>query len=104
MYIPLAENEQPLAEEAEMDEQRIAQAKKEMRKEEKIERERQSRLAKKRVQSVVNGWAKTFRGDTGKPYYWVGTVWREDGWLEKLPRRKLCEAARKSRPKASRKT
>ena len=99
MYIPISENAQTPAEEMEMNGQRDIRAEKEVRKQEKIERERESRLAKKRVQSVIDGWAKTFRGDTGKPYYWVGVVEREDGWLEKLPLRKLCEAAKRSRPK-----
>ena len=100
MFIPVSESAQSLADKEEDHKHQDIEAEKEMRKQEKIERERQSRLAKKKVQSVVDGWAKTFRGDTGKPYHWVGVVERADGWLEQLPRRELCEAAKKSRPKA----
>jgi hypothetical protein len=39
-----------------------------------------------------------FRGDKGKAYRKVGEVRREEGWLEKMPVRKLCEQAEKSRP------
>ena len=42
-----------------------------------------------------------FRGETGRPYFWVGTIQREEGWLEKLPKRELCELAAKGRPKRS---
>ena len=98
MFIPVNENTPPPVED-EVYEQRDAEADKEKRKQEKVEREREGRLAKKKVQSVIDGWAKTFRGDTGKPYYWIGVVERVDGWLEQLPRRELCEAAKKARPK-----
>ena len=40
-----------------------------------------------------------FSGEAGKDYFEVGTVKREPGWLEKLPKRKLCAQAQKARPK-----
>ena len=103
MYIPLRED-QSIGEERETIQQepgRNPETEKEARKQEKIVREREGRQARKKVKSVIDGWAKTFRGDTGKPYFWVGRVEREEGWLEKLPLRSLCEAAKKSRPKTS---
>jgi predicted heme/steroid binding protein len=65
----------------------------------KIKRERQLRMARKKINGGIDGWAKVFRGETGRPYFWVGEIIREDGWLEKLPKRKLCKAAEDSRPK-----
>ncbi len=56
------------------------------------------RQAKKAVRDGIEGWAKVFRGDTGKPYRKVGEVKREEGWLDKVPVRELCEAAEKQRP------
>lgn len=64
----------------------------------KIRKERDIRVAKKQVFDGLDGWAKVFRGDTGRPYFHVGEIKREEGWLEKLPIRTLCEAAVKSRP------
>ena len=29
----------------------------------------------------------------------MGTIARDEGWLEKLPKRELCDAAREGRPK-----
>lgn len=65
----------------------------------KTRRERERRLARKKVHDTVEGWAKMFRGEGGKPYYKVGEVKREEGWLEKLPKRELCQRARNLRPK-----
>jgi predicted heme/steroid binding protein len=65
----------------------------------KIKRERERRLAKKKVSGGIDQWAKVFRGETGRPYFYVGEITREEGWLEKLPKRKLCAAAEESRPK-----
>lgn len=67
----------------------------------KMARERERRLARKKVQDAIEGWAQLFRGEGGKPYFKVGEVKRDDGWLEKLPRRELCEKAQKQRPKRS---
>jgi len=65
----------------------------------KNRRAQERRRARKEVAEAIDGWAKLFRGDKAKPYFKVGEVKREEGWLEKLPRRKLCEAAEKARPK-----
>lgn len=65
----------------------------------KTRREREVRLARKRVGDTIEGWAKMFKGEGGKPYFKVGEIKRGEGWLERLPRRELCEAAQKQRPK-----
>ncbi|EMD58689.1 hypothetical protein GGP41_006134 [Bipolaris sorokiniana] len=54
--------------------------------------------AKKQVVDGLEGWHKLFRGDKGKPYRRVGYVKRENDWLEKMPKRGLCEQAEKGRP------
>jgi hypothetical protein len=65
----------------------------------KIRRERDVRMARKQMQGSVGQWASVFEGKTGRPYFWVGTVKREEGWVDKLPKPTLCEAAAKGRPK-----
>ena len=65
----------------------------------KKRREREYRVARKRVQDTIEGWATMFRGEGGKPYFKVGEVVREEGWEEKLPKRELCDRAMKQRPK-----
>lgn len=65
----------------------------------KLRRERDTRFAKKRVQDTIEGWSLMFKGEAGKNYFEVGKVKREEGWLEKLPKRKLCEQAQNQRPK-----
>lgn len=65
----------------------------------KIRRERDLRLARKQIKEGIEHWEEVFRGETGRPYFYVGRISREEGWLEKLPKRELCEAARESRPK-----
>lgn len=65
----------------------------------KSAREQALRKARKQVKGTIEGWASMFRGDGGKEYFAVGTVMREEGWEAKLPRRTLCEAGRKARPK-----
>jgi hypothetical protein len=67
----------------------------------KVRRERDLRVARKHVHDGISGWARVFAGETGRPYFWVGTIKREPGWLEKLPRRELCELAAKGKPKRS---
>ncbi|KAF2183774.1 hypothetical protein K469DRAFT_689898 [Zopfia rhizophila CBS 207.26] len=57
------------------------------------------RQARKKVREGLEHWHKLFRGDKDKPYFKVGEVKREPGWLDKVPRRKLCEHAEQSRPK-----
>ena len=65
----------------------------------KVRREREYRLARKRVDDTIEGWAKMFRGDGGKNYFEVGQVKRAPGWLDRLPKRPLCERAQKQRPR-----
>lgn len=60
---------------------------------------REREEARKKVDSVVEGWAHVFAGGTGKEYLAVGKVVREEGWLERLPRRELCDKAAELRPK-----
>ncbi|CAD0111934.1 unnamed protein product [Aureobasidium uvarum] len=64
----------------------------------KKRRERDTRLAKKRVHDTIEGWSRMFKGQAGKNYFEVGKVKREEGWLERLPKRQLCEQAQKQRP------
>ncbi|KAI8932817.1 hypothetical protein NX059_010303 [Plenodomus lindquistii] len=56
------------------------------------------RHARKQVRDALENWHRLFRGDKGKPYFKVGEVRREEGWLDNVPRRELCEQARKGRP------
>jgi len=65
----------------------------------KIRREQDNRIARKKMEAGIESWAKLFRGDKGKPYFEVGKVKREPGWPNNLPKRELCEAAQKARPK-----
>ncbi|GME25084.1 Cytochrome P450 [Neofusicoccum parvum] len=60
---------------------------------------KERREARKKVADVIDGWARVFGGETGKDYVAVGKVVREEGWLEKLPRRELCQKAKDLRPK-----
>lgn len=55
-------------------------------------------LARKKVRESVAHW-EGFFGKKSAKYFEVGKVKREEGWLERLPKRELCDAARKSRPK-----
>jgi len=64
----------------------------------KIRRAREYRQARKNVAKVLEGWHALFRGDKDKKYFKVGEVVRPDGWLEALPKRELCEPAKKGRP------
>ena len=54
-------------------------------------------LPQTKVYKDVKHW-EDFYTNSDK-YHKVGRVVREEGWLEKLPKRKLCEKAQKSRPK-----
>lgn len=65
----------------------------------KSQREQALRQARKQVQATIEGWGKMFRGETGKGYFEVGKVVREEGWLERLPRREICAQAERGRPK-----
>ena len=63
-------------------------------------REQELRKARRKVADTIEGWSQMFRGNGGKDYFEVGKVVREEGWLEKLPRRTLCAQAERGRPKA----
>ncbi|TKX19330.1 hypothetical protein C1H76_8516 [Elsinoe australis] len=65
----------------------------------KKRRERDVRVAKEKVRQGIEGWARVFKGETGKNYFEVGKVKREEGWLEKMPVRELCEKAKGQRKK-----
>lgn len=65
----------------------------------KLLREQEVRKARTKVRDTIDGWRKMFSGEGGKGYFEAGTVVREEGWLEKMPRRKLCDRAQKGRPK-----
>jgi len=67
----------------------------------KLRREKDRRKARKKVREGIEGWERVFKGETGRPYFWVGIIKREEGWLEKLPKRTLCEPAESGRPKRS---
>ena len=90
MYIPV-DNDMPVEEEAR--EKEVPKA------ELKVRRQQDAREARKRVKAVIEGWSKVFAGETGKEYLEVGKVKREEGWLEKMPKRQLCEKASMERPK-----
>ncbi|KAK4961703.1 hypothetical protein LTR10_002194 [Elasticomyces elasticus] len=62
-------------------------------------RSNELRRARKQVQDTIEGWSKMFRGEGGKDYFEVGKVIREEGWLEKEPKKALCAQAIKGRPK-----
>lgn len=81
MYIPIDDPEEKLS-----------------KTERKIRREKDLRAAKKRVEGGISHWAEVFKGDSGRPYFWVGEIVREEGWLEKLPKRELCQDAKAGRP------
>jgi len=66
---------------------------------EKVRRELETRMAKKKVQDTIAGWAFMFSGKAGKDYFPVGEVVREEGWMDKLPVRELCQRALNTRPK-----
>jgi hypothetical protein len=67
--------------------------------EKKIRRERDVRMARKQIKGTLDHWAEVFSGKTGRPYFFAGTIQREEGWLEKLPKRTLCKEAAEGRPK-----
>ena len=67
----------------------------------KLRREREVRLAKKQVQDTVNGWKKMFDGGKDGKYFRVGRVNRGpgSGWEGGGERRELCAKAREGRPR-----
>jgi predicted heme/steroid binding protein len=97
MYIPMDVPDDELTDEIR---KKKAEWKKGMTKaKEKTLREREYRQARKKVRDGLEHWAEMFRGEKGKNYFEVGKVKREKGWLKKLPRRELCDAAKKARPR-----
>ena len=81
---------------ADEDGERAQSLGKEGRKERKLKRERELRVARKQVWETVEGWRKTYDGGKDGKYFKVGTVKREGDWG---PRRELCEQAKSQRPK-----
>lgn len=77
---------------AEADAKKYSPAELELRS--KLER----RVALDEVKESLENWVQILDGSTGRPYFWAGTIKREPGWLEKLPRRELCESAKNARP------
>jgi hypothetical protein len=62
----------------------------------KAKKEQERRLARKSAHDALRHWVEFF--EKSDKYDRVGFVRREEGWLERLPRRELCEKARKMRP------
>ncbi|KAK7731814.1 hypothetical protein SLS53_008635 [Cytospora paraplurivora] len=58
-------------------------------------REQEKRIAKKKTYDALKHWVDFF--GNSKKYSFVGYVKREEGWLEALPKKELCEQARKGR-------
>lgn len=107
MYLPLEPWEKPPADDASDDEKaKHATLEKRAREKRKMMskgdlKNRSAQELRKARQSVKDGlehWHQLFRGDKGKAYRQVGEVKREKGWLQKLPKRTLCEQAEKGRP------
>jgi predicted heme/steroid binding protein len=72
----------------------------EEKRERKLRREREWRIARASVRDVVRGWERMFDGGKGGKYFWVGRIKREEGWEEREgPVRELCQKAREQRPK-----
>lgn len=57
--------------------------------------------AKERAYDALKHWVDFFA--KSQKYHKIGYVKREEGWLEKLPRRELCKEAQKRRTKRQRK-
>lgn len=74
---------------------------KEERRERKLLREREKRVARKKVEETVRGWEKMFDGGKDGKYFRVGKVNRGpgsgwEGWGEV---KELCQKAREGRPR-----
>ena len=96
MFMPI---DPELKEGATDEDKEKAKSRKQLSKGERKNRHAQElRSARKQVKEGLESWHKLFRGDKGKPYRRVGEVKREAGWLEKVPKRKLCDQAEKGRP------
>lgn len=74
---------------------------KEERRERKLRRERERRVARRKVEETVKGWEKMFDGGKDGKYFRVGAVNRGpgsgwEGWGEV---KELCQKAREGRPR-----
>ena len=74
---------------------------KEQKRERKLRKERETRLAKRKVEDTVSGWEKMFDGGKEGKYFKVGKVDRGpgsgwEGWGEV---KELCQKAREGRPR-----
>lgn len=97
MYIPIDADQKPDATPEDVEKARRGREK--MSKGElKNRHARELREARKQVREGLENWHKLFRGEKGKGYRKVGEVKREEGWLDKIPKRGLCEQAEKGRP------
>ena len=61
----------------------------------KTRRERDIRVAKKKMEEAVEGWRRLFDGGKGGKYFWVGRVVEEEE--EEGEVMGLCEGAREGR-------
>jgi predicted heme/steroid binding protein len=57
--------------------------------------------ARRQVAGTVQGWAELFEGRSGKDYFEVGKIQRDEDWAEKEPLKKLCGPAEMSRPRTN---
>lgn len=79
---------------------RVKEETREEKRERKLRRERDWRVARGQVSDAVRGWESMFDGGKGGKYFRVGRIKREKGWEEKEgPVRVLCQKAREQRPK-----
>ncbi len=74
---------------------------KEEKRERKLRRERERRIARKKVEEAVRGWERMFDGGKDGKYFQVGKVDRGpgsgwEGWGEV---KELCQKAREGRPR-----
>ncbi|KAG8528958.1 uncharacterized protein KY384_006647 [Bacidia gigantensis] len=72
---------------------------KEVRTVRKLLREKETRVARKKVYEAVEGWRKLFDGGKGGKYFWRGMVDRrvESGWEGWGAKKELCEKAKQGR-------
>ena len=71
------------------------------RRERKLKREREKRVASKRVEETVRGWERLFDGGKDGKYFRVGKVDRgpDSGWEGWGDVKELCQKAREGRPR-----
>ncbi|PTB46999.1 uncharacterized protein TrAFT101_003567 [Trichoderma asperellum] len=63
----------------------------------KAMKEKEMAAALKKVDEALGNWVKFFANS--KKYHKVGYVKKDENWLDKEPRKKLCEAAQQGRSK-----